>query len=680
MLNDVELIADCRKEALLNWVPRRVIPENTREFGLAFDLALSRHLLVALSLLLPAVSAVGTSQRHDGDGAVEISGELRTWHKVTLTLDGPHAAEGDERINPFTDYAMTVRFRHESGAPDYQVPGYFAADGDAANTSATSGTRWRAHLAPDKPGEWTYEISFIKGAGVAVGINDKSAPLKKYHGRSGAFSVSQTDKTGRDLRCEGRLEYVGKHYLRFAGSGRYFLKAGADAPETLLAFADFDGTVAWKKNVPLKTWQPHVRDWQDGDPTWRNGKGKGLIGAVNYLSGKGCNAFSFLTYNAGGDGDNVWPFVSRDEKLRYDCSKLDQWGVVFDHATARGMYLHFKMQETEMDDNRHGQRDGDSGGVPESLNGGRLGDERRLYCRELVARFAHNLALNWNLGEENTQSTEEQRQMARLLHELDPYDHNIVVHTYPDQQDNVYRPLLGSGSPLTGASLQNSHIKDTHVQVVRWVRESASAGKPWVVAFDESGSAAHGQPPDLGYRGFDGHDRSGKYVYTEHEVRKQTLWGTLMAGGAGVEYYFGYEFDENDLVCEDWRSRGHSWDYCRIALEFFADHDIPFWEMASSDQLVGNPRHDNSRYCLAKPRDVYLVYLPEGGSCELDLTGQQGEYSVSWFNPRRGGELLKSEVRTIAGGNSVSIGSPPGEDDEQDEDWLAVVRRADRDR
>ena len=30
-----------------------------------------------------------------------------------------------------------------------------------------------------------------------------------------------------------------------------------------------------------------------------------MIGALNFLSDKGVNAFSFLTYNAGGDGDNV---------------------------------------------------------------------------------------------------------------------------------------------------------------------------------------------------------------------------------------------------------------------------------------------------------------------------------------------------------------------------------------
>ena len=111
------------------------------------------------------------------------------------------------------------------------------------------------------------------------------------------------------------------------------------------------------RNVPLKTWASRMCGiGSAGDPTWKGGKGKGLIGALNYLAGKGVNAFSFLPYNAGGDGDNVWPFVSRNDKLHWDCSKLDQWGVVFDHATAKGLYLHFKLQENEIDDNRRGEK------------------------------------------------------------------------------------------------------------------------------------------------------------------------------------------------------------------------------------------------------------------------------------------------------------------------------------
>lgn len=364
-------------------------------------------LAVVLPLVRQVPRALGESGGH-GDGRVTISGELKRWHKVTLTLAGPFARERDESPNPFTDYDFTVEFRHESGEPVYRVPGYFAADGQAAETSAEAGNCWRAHLAPDKTGVWRYRVSFLKGKHAAIG--GKGQPLAPYHGVSGQFTVAETDKTGRDFRAKGRLAYVGKHHLQFLGTGEFFLKAGADAPETFLAYADFDGTIATKKNVPLHKWEPHIRDWQPSDPSWKNGKGKGMIGALNYLASKGVNAFSFMPYNAGGDGDNVWPFVERNDKFHYDCSKLDQWGIVFDHATSLGLYLHFKLQEQEMDDNRLGEK-ANKKVVPESLDGGVLGPERKLYCRELIARFAHNLALNWNIGEENTQSAEEQRAM-----------------------------------------------------------------------------------------------------------------------------------------------------------------------------------------------------------------------------------------------------------------------------
>ena len=169
---------------------------------------------------------------------------------------------------------------------------------------------------------------------------------------------------------------MGGHYLRFVETGEYFLKAGPDAPETLW-HADFDNTITGKPDKgPLKTWSPHSGDWNSGDPTWGDGRGKNLIGALNYLAEVGVNAFSFLTYNAGGDGDNVWPFVNRDDKFHYDCSKLDQWGIVLAHAQSIGLYLHFKMQENEIDDHRAGAKR-DPKIIPEAMDGGKLGRRRQ---------------------------------------------------------------------------------------------------------------------------------------------------------------------------------------------------------------------------------------------------------------------------------------------------------------
>ena len=205
----------------------------------------------------PKVSFEGDQfgeRKTHGNGDAAISGDLKTWHKVVLTMNGPFAHEKDNKPNPFTDYRFDVTFTHASGSPAYTVPGYFAADGNAGETSADSGTHWRALFAPDKTGEWSYKVSFKQGAGSALDASKDWEALEPFDGKSGSFTVADSDKSGRDLRGKGRLQYVGKHHLQFAGTGEYFVKAGADAPETFLGYADFDGTEAMKtKKVPLKT-------------------------------------------------------------------------------------------------------------------------------------------------------------------------------------------------------------------------------------------------------------------------------------------------------------------------------------------------------------------------------------------------------------------------------------------
>ena len=279
--------------------------------------------------------------------------------------------------------------------------------------------------------------------------------------------------------------------------------------------------------------------------------------------------------------------------------------------------------------------------------------------------------------------------MARYLRDTDPYQHNIVIHTFPPQQEKVYTPLLGNQSLLTGASLQNGWNM-AHQRTLQWVTESAKAGKPWVVCNDEQNPASLGVPPDPGYQGHDGVARVSRNPenkakkqgtkqdpspdetrgYTLHDVRKLCLWGTLMAGGAGVEYYFGYQLPQNDLNCEDFRSRDKSWDYCRIALDFFRDNRIPFWEMKNGNTLIANEKNDNSKYCLAKPGELYLVYLPKGGTTELDLSTATGSFIVKWFNPRAGGALQDGSVKSVNGNGKAALGTPPVD---ASEDWLVVI-------
>ncbi|MEM8585817.1 MAG: DUF5060 domain-containing protein, partial [Bacteroidota bacterium] len=570
-----------------------------------------------------------------GTGEMALSGELKKWHKVTLSFDGPAYSENEIELNPFLDYRLEATFTN--GSKTYRVPGYFAADGDAAESSATTGNVWRIHFSPDEVGTWSYSVSFRIGEGIAISTNPIAGDaVPPIDGTSGTFMIGPSDKIAPDNRARGRLQYVDERYLRYAETGEYFLKGGADAPENFLAYEDIDNT----PNIGdrRKSWAPHADDWNPGDPSWQNGKGTEIIGAVNYLASEGLNVFSFLTMNIQGDDRNVFPYVDAGDRLRFDCSKLDQWEIIFEHADQLGMYLHFKTQETEND---------------QLLDGGAVGTERRLYYRELLARFGHHLALNWNMGEENTQTPAQRIAMAQWFADNDPYQHHRVIHTYPNQIQSVYSGLVGNQSEYTGASVQTGW-NSVHARTLDWVENAQQTGKPWVVANDEQGNANTGVPPDPGYPGYNGSNPD------LHGIRKEVLWGNLMAGGAGVEYYFGYNLPDSDLTLQNYRSRDLSWDYVRYALEFF--RELPIETMQPNDNLV------DDGWCLARENQVYVVYLKNGGSTTLQID-QAGDYTIRWYNPRTG-ELQMGSLENVSGPGAVELGDPPAD---PDEDWAILI-------
>ena len=70
-----------------------------------------------------------------GFGQGLVTGELKKWHKVTITFDGPNTAE-TATPNPFRDYRLAVTF--SKGPSRHVAQGYYAADGNAAESSATA--------------------------------------------------------------------------------------------------------------------------------------------------------------------------------------------------------------------------------------------------------------------------------------------------------------------------------------------------------------------------------------------------------------------------------------------------------------------------------------------------------------------------------------------------------------
>jgi hypothetical protein len=602
-------------------------------------------LLLIIILILQVSCSSGDS--------INVSGELMTWHKVTLEIPGPEVSELSTP-NPFLDYRLEATFTN--GESTYIVPGYFAADGNAAETGSDAGSVWKVHFAPDLPGTWTYEIFFREGKNIAIAADVTAGEALTQDGMKGSFEVADSDKTGIDFRAKGRLKLTGGHYLQHAGSGEYFIKGGADSPENFLGYKDFDGTYYGGNNghrqgedtpnMGLHAYQEHEQDWHEGDPVWQGDKGKGIIGALNYLSSKGMNSVYFLTLNILGDGEDVWPYNDRNERYRFDCSKLDQWEIVFSHMDKLGLMLHVVLQETENEN---------------LLDNGYLDVQRKLYLKELAARFSHHQAITWNMGEEHGpvewmpygQSVDDTKKMADYLREVDPYDHFIVMHTHPNVKNREeYLPEYLAHPSMNGLSIQAGNPMKSHESTLRWLQESEKAGQNWIVCIDEIGQHWKGAMPDS-------HDPA------HDTIREHVLWGNLMAGGAGVEWYFGYSYPHADLNCEDWRSRDILWDQTHYAVDFFQKY-LPFSEMTSIDDLV------KDGYCFAKPGELYALYIPAGGNKSILLKGGEGSYTIDWYNPRTGGELQKGNVETVSATRRVELGFPPAD---TDKDWVCLVRK-----
>ena len=118
--------------------------------------------------------------------------------------------------------------------------------------------------------------------------------------------------------------------------------------------------------------------------------------------------------------------------------------------------------------------------------------------------------------------------MADFMRNTDPYDNFIVVHTHSDteQRKKDMTAYLGFKN-IEGPSIQCGNIDEVHDDAKYWLKQSTDSLHQWVVCLDEIGQHWKGALPDA--------------VDPAHDtIRYKVLWGNLMAGGAGVEWYFGY--------------------------------------------------------------------------------------------------------------------------------------------
>lgn len=581
---------------------------------------------------------------------------IHLWEPIVLTFDGPEASE---TADTFRNYRMNVIF--SDGDSTVVAPGYFAADGDAANTGADSGNKWRVKFTPDSVGKWTYEVSFRKGKDIAVSVDPKAGKkVKPIDGQGGQFEVLPTPEDAEGFFAKGQLRYVGEHYLQHQGTGEWFVKAGPGSPEDFLGYAGFDGTYDRGSNLPddalgedgLHNYAPHINDWREGDPTWGEGRGKGIIGALNYLAEKGANTLYNVLITLNGDADTTWPWVDpvpyaegdapdfeyKRQKYSnldvYDVSKLDQWDIVFTHMDRLGINHDTYLTEQEN---------------TTLLNGDQLGLETKLYFREMAARFAYHLSWRWNIGEEpHDVRPPEMSEWMAYLQTLNIYDHPVGHHCSGKRElrYDVYDPQLGK-EYMDAAFLQIN--EDYHEETLKYVTASREAGKKWVVPIDEPNRILPGND----------------------DMARESFWKIAMAGGEGIGVYVAYQLsDYTDITIEDFRRMESVWEVLKHGVDFFQipmiNKELP--KLITQNELIRNG------YCLADKGNLYIVWTKHAAAVDLDLTDAPGTYEIYWFDPINGGGLQTTDVKTVEGGGKpIYFRTPPTGHNE----WIVVAKKVD---
>ena len=594
-----------------------------------------------------------------------VSGTLKKWHPIEIRFSGgtslceTSAISVDGLQNPFLNRRLNVTLTHldtlSMPTHSYVVPGFFAGDG----TGGPCGSTWMIRFTPDDSGTWVYTASFREGANVNLSLDPVDGSPVLFDGDTDSFVVGATDPSAPGFLATGRLAYFGNHYLRYAEGG-FFIKGGTDSPENLFGANAFDDSEDQPGGLDttglpdgLHRYMPHEADFgsaglgDDSDPFWTSnlgGNSRGVIGLLNYLRSVNVNSVYFLPMNLGGDGRETFPFVSADGSVysntHYDLSKLNQWNMALNHAQRQGIMWNCVLGETES-----GNEQWFSPQI-EFLSG-----QRKLFYREIVARFSYLNGIKWNLGEESDLSPTALNTFADFIAALDPYDHPVCFHTNTLPADGSYPQYTSViGDARYSASSLQYVPTESGKHVEKWRTDSSLAGRPWIIDSDE---------------------QTGALSSTNQALRRKTVLYDVLFSGGNIEWYFGtFPLPEGgDVTTEDMRTRENMWEFMWYARKFLLEN-VAFQRMQpADDSLTGESPDRGGAEVFAWEGHSYAIYFPNASvTGSLDLP--DGNYTKQWYDPRTGQFI--GAVTPLVGTSSTSIGTPPSQ---AFDDWVLLIKR-----
>jgi hypothetical protein len=270
-------------------------------------------------------------------------------------------------------------------------------------------------------------------------------------------------------------------------------------------------------------------------------------------------------------------------------------------------------------------------------------DERR-FIHYAVARFSAFSNITWDLGDdlEGYRSDQWTHDTGTLIEQWDPYRHLATSHPMKTiHQDRA--------SSWFGFTSYQDWSRQQHTLMLESRELQKKTGRIIPQTNEEYGYEDH--YPTWAAPGSDSAD-----------VLRRTAWDIVMAGGyqtAGEtcrrgtniapDTGGGWMNGRGDDTMTMFLGYGHM-------VDFFTS--FAWWKTEPHDELV-----DGKNYCLAKPREIYAVYLPHGGKVTVKL--EPGTYTACWFSALSGEEI------PLPAANGPSWTSPEAPDKN---DWALLLR------
>jgi hypothetical protein len=238
-------------------------------------------------------------------------------------------------------------------------------------------------------------------------------------------------------------------------------------------------------------------------------------------------------------------------------------------------------------------------------------DERR-YIRYAVARLSAFSNITYDLGDDLDSFRDEKwaHETGTLIESWDPYKHLATSHP-------VHREHQDRAADWFGFTSIQDWSRRQHALMLEERQIQMKTGRIIPQTNEEYGYEdhyPHWAPAPPG---------------DSAETLRQTAWEIAMAGAYGTA---GESCRRGTNI---WPDTGGGWingrgDDTMVMLKGY-EHMVDFftsfewWKTEPHDELV-----NNGAYCLAKPGEIYAVYLPKGGDVSIKL--EPGKYEAQWFN------------------------------------------------